>query len=361
MTGLGRSAIRRLRSGIVPSESLEKLSVGYESVTVVIDESLNALSAKGRCTPLFVRGEWGTGKSHMLEFVRTAAARRRIAHVRVDLNARASPLNYPQRFYPWIAESVALCAERGIRAIVEGAFVDESRRKALLQFAWAAESGVLGAALKSIILASRELHSDVLVDGPGWDVVSGVDLAPFDWKRPKALERTAMLARLLRTLGGAGLVIVLDEVETVDQLWNRLSRLGAYQTLGALCRSDATWAVFGVTDRFDRRVQFDLDNRLLIYSQFDEASQFLRTWGAGGYRVVAPPAVTDAHAEQLVDCILVAYRSAYSDAAIDRAEASEVLSAWKRNPSRNPRRLIRALIDTLDARRPLAIQSTGTA
>lgn len=360
MTGLSRSAIRRLRAGIVPPDSLEELSVGYEAVTSVIDESLNALSAKGRCAPLFVRGEWGTGKSHMLEFVRTAAARRRIAHVRVDLNARASPLNYPQRFYPWIAQSVAFGAERGIRSIVERAFVDESRRKALLQFAWAAESGALGAALKSIILASRELHSDVLVDGPGWDVVGGVDLAPFDYKRLKALERIAMLARLLRALGGKGLVIVLDEVETVDQLWNRLSRMGAYQTLGALCRSDATWAVFGVTDRFGRRVQRDLDNGLLVYAPTDDASQFLRTWRASGYRVVAPPAVTDVHAEHLVDCIVGAYRSAYSDAPIDRAEASAVLTAWKRNPSRNPRRLIRTLIDALDARRPLAIELTAT-
>lgn len=360
MTGLGRSAIRRLRSGIVPPESLHELSVGYESITSLIDNSLNALSAKGRCAPLFVRGEWGTGKSHMLEFVRTAAARRGIAHVRVDLNARANPLNYPQRFYPWIAESVALGSERGIRAIVQWAFVDEYRRKALLQFAWATESGVLGAALKSIILASRELHSDVLVDDPGWKVVCGTDLAPYDWKRPKALERAVLLSRLLRTLGGAGLVIVLDEVETVDQLWNKRSRIGAYQTLGALCQSDATWAVFGVTDRFDLCVQRDLANRVLIYSQSDEASQFLRTWGAGGYRVVAPPVVTDIHAERLVDCILGAYSSAYSDAKIDSAVASAVLGAWKRNPGRNPRRLIRTLIDALDAGRPLATEFTGT-
>lgn len=357
MTALGRSAIRRLRSGVVPPESLKELSVGYESITSLIDDSLRSLSAKGRCAPLFVRGEWGTGKSHMLEFVRTAAMRKGIAHVRVDLNARSSPLNYPQRFYPWIAESVALGAERGIRAILQAAFMDESRRRALLQFAWAAESGVLGEALKSIILASRELHSDVLVDVPGWDVVCGIDLASFDWKRPKALERAAMFARLMRAVGGGGLVMVLDELETIDQLWNKRSRLGAYQTLGALCQSDATWTVFGVTDRFDLCIQRDLANRILGYSQSDEASRFLREWGSGTYRMVAPPVVTDVHAKHLVDRIVDAYSAAYADATVDREVGSAVLIAWTRNPSRNPRRLIRALIDSLDAHRPLAMDS----
>jgi hypothetical protein len=278
----------------------------------------------------------------------------------VDLNARTSPLNYPQRFYPWIAESVALGAERGIRAILQAAYAEASRQKALLQFAWAAESGVLGESLRSIILASRELHSDVLVDDRGWGVLCGEDLASFDWKRPKALERVAMFARLMRTVGGGGLVVVLDEVETIDQLWNKRSRLGAYQTIGALCQANATWAVFGVTDRFDLCVQRDLANRILLYSQSEEATKFLKEWGSDGYRVVAPPVVTDVHAKHLVDRIMGAYSAAYADAAIDKSVGLAVLSAWARNPSRNPRRLIRALIDALDARRPLTADSVLT-
>lgn len=91
------------------------------------------------------------------------------------------------------------------------------------------------------------------------DIVLGADLASFDYKRTKTLERIAVLARLLRSIGGSGLVIVLDEAETIDQLWNRFSRTGAYETLGVFCGMEAAWTVFGVTERFHRRVNRDLE------------------------------------------------------------------------------------------------------
>jgi hypothetical protein len=288
-----------------------------------------------------------------LEFVRTTATGRQIASVRIDLNARSAPLNLPQRFYPRIAECVSLGRHLGLRAIIESAFLDEALRKRLLQFAWAPESGVLRSALRTIVLASRALNSDVLIDSPAWETVTGVDLAPFDGKRTKAIERIGSVARLLRALGGGGLVIVLDEAETIDQLWNRLSRMGAYQTLGAFCRLDAVWAVFGVTERFDRSVDDDVERGMLSYAPTVEASEFLRTWRARSYRVAASPAVDDQNAPELVRRIVDLYRSAYPGEEVDDTAAARALDGWRRNPSRNPRRLIRALIDALDESRPL--------
>jgi hypothetical protein len=318
----------------------------------MVDESLNVLSSKGRCPPLFVSGEWGTGKSHMLKFIRGVAAHRGVAHVRVDLNARGEPLNYPQRFYPWLAGSLCLDSARGVRSIVEAAFADPLRRDALLRFSWANESGRLGVALRSIILTSRESGSDMLVDHSEWDVVLGADLASFDYKRTKALERMAALAKLLRTVGGAGLVVVLDEAETIDQLWNRLSRLGAYETLGAFCGMEATWAVFGVTERFQRCVNRDLTNGILSYASTSHAAGFLRAWCDGTFRQIRPPQLSDDHAQELAIRVVQAYEAAYAIRA-DALDVSAVLNTWKANPGRNPRRLIRGIIDALDVRRDL--------
>jgi hypothetical protein len=353
MIGLERASIRRLRSGVVPVAALDQLSVGYGVVKATVGESLQVLAAKGKCAPLFVTGEWGTGKSHMLEFMRSAALARGVAHVRVDLNARGAPLNYPQRFYPWVADSVYLGGSRGLRAIVQRIFTDSDRRDSLLRFSWASESGLLGMALRSIILASREVGSEVLVDHEAWDVVAGTDLAPFDSKRTKALERLAAVAKLLRSVGGAGLVVVLDEAETIDQLWNRLSRMGAYETLGALCRMDAAWAVFGITVRFQRRVERDLANGLLSYAPTSDAERFLRTWRDHGYRQLVPPALTDEEAEDLVGRIVSVYEAAYPIRERAPLDEIRILIKWKSSPGRNPRRLIRSVIDALDARRGL--------
>lgn len=357
MTRFARASIRRLRSGVVPIDDLDALSVGYDDVRAMVEDSFTALRLKGRCAPLFVRGEWGTGKSHLLEFIRGAAIGHGIAHVRVDLNARGAPLNYPQRFYPWIVESICLKQARGLRTIVEDAFAHRERRDGLLRYAWAAESGPLGAALRSIVLASREIGDEVLVDHPAWDVVLGADLAPFDHKRTKTLERLAAVARLLRSVGGAGLVIVLDEAETIDQLWNRLSRLGAFETLGAICKMDAAWAVFGVTARFERSVNRDLDHGLLRYAPTEHATSFLRAWRDGAFRQFQPPAMTDAHADSLATRVIEAYSAAYPTGAEHSASGLEALRTWKANPGRNPRRLIRCIIDALDSRRQLQINA----
>lgn len=355
MNRFDRASIRRLRSGVVPISQLDELSVGYGAVRAAVTESLQILSAKGKCAPLFVTGEWGTGKSHMLEFIRAAALARGIAHVRVDLNARGTPLNYPQRFYPWVSNAVCMGDLQGLRAIVQSAFVDPEHRDSLLKFSWATESGVLGAALRSIILASRELGAEALVDHDAWDVVTGADLAPFDHKRGKALGRLVAVAKLLRSIGGRGLVVVLDEAETIDQLWNRLSRMGAYQTLGALCRMDAAWAVFGITARFERTVDRDLANGLLSYCPTVDADAFLRTWRDHGYRQLAPPALTDEAAKDLVRRLVRVYDSAYPIPDIDPLDETRILVKWKSNPARNPRRLIRSVIDALDARRRLIV------
>ena len=348
-----RATIRRLRSGVVPLDELERLSVGYGDVRRIVTDALSMLAAKGRSPPIFVQGEWGAGKSHMLEFIRATASRRGMAHVRVDLNARDAALNFPQRFYPWFAESVRVGDKSGLRCIIEDSFLDPSKRDALLQFAWASASGTLGGALRAIIMDSRKGGHEYLTDHPSWDTIMGTDLPWADWKRGKALERFGGMALLLRSLGAGGLVAVFDEVETIEQLWNRLSRLAAYETLGTFCTMDAVLAVFSVTGRFDQSVKRDLDRNILYYVSTKPAGEFVKNWRDEKYRIVRPPTLTDANASELEHAVLDTYSAAYPISVEAKDSADEAVALWISNPGRNPRRLIRSIIDALDSKRLL--------
>jgi hypothetical protein len=335
----------------VPVTEIERLSVSYGRIRSIVKTSLATLASNGRCPPLFVQGEWGSGKSHLLEFVRAATSRTGIAHVKIDLNAREAALNHPQRFYPWMAESLMIENRQGLRCIVEDAFSNRTTRDALLQFAWAPASGSFGRALQKIILQSRD--QDCLADDPAWSVILGLDLPWSDSKRAIALERLAATARFLRAIRAGGLVMTFDEVETLDQLWNRLSRAGAYDTLGTVCGMDSAWAVFGVTQRFNNCIRHDLDQGILGCALPGLAGEFLRNWRDASYRIVEPPQLADEDASKLAQLVVETYSAAYPATPVGKARVDDAVAIWRINPARNQRRLIRSVIDALDARRPL--------
>lgn len=90
------------------------------------------------------------------------------------------------------------------------------------------------------------------------------------------------------------------------------------------------------------------------------AANFLRSWRDGRFPQITPPLLTDDDAGELTKRIVRAYEAAYSIGA-DGLDVSDVLKAWKANPGRNPRRLIRSIIDALDARRSLTAASAARA
>jgi hypothetical protein len=195
-----------------------------------------------------------------------------------------------------------------------------------------------------------------LLDDPAWFVLTGGDLAwaDYTYKRDDAIERLGALAQLLRAVGLGGVVLIFDEAETIDQLWNIRSRVGAYTVLGRLSRLPAVWCVFGITARFDRTVGEDLSRiaseRLNLST---EADWFLECWSKGRFRIIVPPAVDRTNAAELANAVGRLYRLAYPSMPVDEKLIRGCLQEWNRNPSQNPRRLIRLLIHRLDVIRPV--------
>jgi hypothetical protein len=141
-----------LRIGVVPEPALERLSVGLGSLSAFVGARLEALKSGRTVRPLFILGEWGTGKSHSLAFIRSMARNLSIGTAAVVLNARSSGLNYPQRFYPTVVDSLHWEDENpGPREALTHSLLDPVNRKRLAEFSESPAAGDLGHQLRSLV------------------------------------------------------------------------------------------------------------------------------------------------------------------------------------------------------------------
>ena len=357
MTQAARVAVRRLRTGIVPSVELERLSVGLGGARNTIENALSALIEGDWPVGLFIRGEWGSGKTHLLSFTRRIAEIRGIPSTGTIINARSSGLTHPQHFYPNLMNNIRANGRIGLRSIILGLLEDDEGRLRLHAFARTSFAGDLREPLLSLCEAWKDQDPIGLEDHHAWRILLGADLswADYAYKRPVTLARISNILFLFRAVGLWGLVIVLDELETIDQLWNIRSRLSAYGVLGQLCRLIGAWCVFGVTERFDRTIAADLDRGALQFDDIDaDAVWFLRSWRKGAFNTLRPPTVDVKNAHTLAAAVAGVYNDAYPDTASDGRIIEHCIKDWSQNPHRNPRRLIRMLIQKFDANRELA-------
>jgi hypothetical protein len=353
-----RVAVRRLRTGIVPDREVERLSVGISDVKVVVDSALSALVAGKWPKSLFVHGEWGSGKTHLLSLTRRLAELRGVPSTGVIVNARGSSLTHPQYFYPLLVGSIRTREEFGLRQIILRALDDDERRVRVQAFAQTTFAGDLRIPLLSLCSAWESRDPIGLEDHEGWRILLGGDLgwADYAYKRTAALARISSLLYLFRAIGLWGLAIALDELETIDQLWNVRSRLASYAVLGQLTRMPGAWCIFGVTKRFERTISADIDKGILQSAEIDKnADWFLRSWVTGYFEAIAPPTVNIDNARKLAEAITRVYREAYPDSVDDVSTAARCVRDWNENPARNPRRLIRMLIQRLDMNRHLEV------
>ena len=354
MTSL-KSSVRRLRAGIVPSQHIEELSVGYDSVRELLLSRLADLETGRPISPLLVQGEWGSGKSHLLEYARAACHALRVAHACVSIDARSHALNYPQYFYPVLARSLECELGTGVHEIARTC-LEGPQAERLRDFVRTSPRSPFTNALLELSLNREREKSLSLIDHPAWTTLGGEDLsfADYSYLRDKALVRLQELAEFSRTLGFGGIVLLFDEAETVDQLWNVRSRMGAYRVFGALCQMRHVWCIFAITKRFRRTVENDIGNGILTRSRLSqEARAFLHAWRTQSLDILQPPTMRPSMATDLVERMISVYSRAHGTNSQSRERLNVCLRDWEANPSANPRTLIRSIIQQLDVGRNL--------
>lgn len=349
-----RAGVRLLRAGSVPDAGIGDLTVGADELIALATSSMSRLAKHGIATPLFINGEWGSGKTHSLRVIRSLAIERGHAAAEAVFNARTCPPSHPQRMMPIMTRSLALGEERGIRSIMRALLRDEKRSAvAIAKSPDKVHADIFQAAQTLQGLARRE-ETALFGTSQAWRILAGSDIAASDYgyRREKALTRLDWMARFLHLNGAAGTVLLLDELETIGQLWNRRSRATAYDVLGALVETPRTWCVFGVTERF-LSIVYD-DARSVVYGDgTPRARRFLDIWRHGNAELVAPPVIDEGDAERLAGAVATLYRRAYPETPDCGTDCRSAFDRWGRDASRNPRRLVRAIVDVCDRARPV--------
>lgn len=237
-----------LRRGTVPETALESFAVGLDSFRSTLEAELEHC-ARGHGRFKAVRGEYGTGKTFFARWFQGLARQRGFATAEVQISETETPLHRLETVYRRLAEHLGTAEEpRGaLRLIVDGWFyaleeeivsrhgaeLDESmliehtntlmrERLGAIERHAPAFGAVLRAYRQAVADGEEEIASGLIAWMSGQPNVSagikrhaGIkgDIDHFG-----ALGFLQGLLVILRDSGFSGLVLVLDEVETLQRV-----------------------------------------------------------------------------------------------------------------------------------------------
>lgn len=224
-----RRMVEAFRLGIVPHQDVEFFTFGREKPIAVLDRALADL-ARGQGGAFMVEGEYGAGKTHLLEYVHHRALASGMAASLVQFDpAEVSP-HRPKRVYREVAHNL-----RYIKDATEHGFRDLLRKATDLDMRDHVFLGPVLAKLRKIDAGQQQ--AEVFwqwVEGESTKEYATERKSPFRVKggqRIPALYDFSTAADLYcnilsgmswmaRELGMRGLVLLVDEAETVTHLWD---------------------------------------------------------------------------------------------------------------------------------------------
>lgn len=241
--------VSALRRGTVPSSGLDALAVGIESFAPTLDEELAAVAA-GRGGFKALRGEYGTGKTFFGRWLQERARARGFAATEVQINETETPLHRLETVYRRLVEHLGTAdtASGAFRGIIDGWFyaleqdvladasVDPNdaaellaRTEALMEARLSTISKTAPAFAAALRTYRRALAAadTMLAEGLiSW--LSGQPNVAASIKRAAGIKGDldhfgatnflVGLLTILRDSGFQGLVMVLDEVETLQRM-----------------------------------------------------------------------------------------------------------------------------------------------
>ncbi|XYI02562.1 BREX system ATP-binding protein BrxD [Sorangium sp. So ce1128] len=250
MTVVPESAtiVNALRSGLVPSRGLEHFATGLDPIVDAVSQELDFV-ATGKGLSKWIRGEYGTGKTFAARYLCARARERRFATAEVQISINDTPLHHLEAVYRRLIERLETAADgpNAFQAVVEGwlyqvgdevmrlrgiseddpgfadateqrledKLADLSRRnpayaQVLRAYHRATHEGDFATAQGLLAWLAGQPHTDrsVLKSAGTKGKVDG----------QASLTFLAGLLQLLRQSGYNGLVVVLDEVETVQRM-----------------------------------------------------------------------------------------------------------------------------------------------
>ncbi|MFS8499067.1 MAG: BREX system ATP-binding protein BrxD [Micromonosporaceae bacterium] len=235
-----REIIDALRRGTVPVSGLDLLAVGVDRFAAALDADLDT-AAGGGSSFKAIRGEYGAGKTFLARWLAERALRRGFAAAEVQVSERETPLHRLETVYRRVAETLRTASypPSAFRQILDGWLFtlesdvsysgDPDAVTALLERRLAAVSAHTPVFAQALRAYRSAVHSGDLATADGlaaW--LGGQPHAGANVRRAAGLRGeldhfAAMgflqgLLIVLRDSGHSGLVLVLDEVETLQRV-----------------------------------------------------------------------------------------------------------------------------------------------
>ncbi|MCK5796319.1 MAG: BREX system ATP-binding protein BrxD [Deltaproteobacteria bacterium] len=243
-----REVVEALRRGTVPRRGLELFAVGMGRLDTAFDEELDAAAA-GRGVFKALRGDFGCGKSFTSRWLQARAQRAGFATAEVQISENDTPLHRLETVYRRAMEALSTreWAKGAFRQLIESWFFsleEEVLANGLSASDPAKLSEAVGLLLEGRLAevsaiqpqfaaALRACHSARVAD----DAASAEGLMAWLMGQPHVaagvkrkagikgdIDHTGAMAFLrglltvLRQTGRAGLLLVLDEVETIQRV-----------------------------------------------------------------------------------------------------------------------------------------------
>lgn len=229
-----REVLAALRRGTVPRNGLDLLAVGLERFEPALDAELESVSGGGAVFKA-VRGEYGSGKTFFSRWLGEHAKRRGMAFAEVQVSETETPLNRLETVYRRVCESLetAEFPPSAFRSVLdswlftlesEGEHVDVLVEKRLAEVS--RRTPAFAAALRGY---RRALHAGDEPTAEGlvaW--LSGQPHVTASIRRAAGVRGDLDhfgafgflqgLLTVLRDSGHPGLLLVLDEVETLQRV-----------------------------------------------------------------------------------------------------------------------------------------------
>lgn len=241
--------IGALRRGTVPNAGLDALAVGIDAFAPTLDEELSTVSS-GRGGFKAVRGEYGTGKTFFGRWLQERARARGFATSEVQINETETPLHRLETIYRRLIERLGTADSHtgAFRSVIDGWFfaleqdvladksIDANDAKLLLERTEALMEAQLAnisqtaPAFSAVLRTYRRALADgdnMLAEGLiSW--LAGQPNVAASVKRAAGVKGELDhfgaanfligLLTILRDSGFSGLVLVLDEVETLQRM-----------------------------------------------------------------------------------------------------------------------------------------------
>jgi len=370
-----RQTMEALRLGVVPAEYVRDYTVGRDETLASIEEILDV---QGGMRVLW--GDYGSGKTHMLDITERIALERGYLTSRVVLDPNEVPPSHPRRLYSAIVERLRYPDDQG-----------HGLEPMLQKLAGSAEhlrpEGHFYSRFFSPFLHALESDDPDLVDwmrdyvdGCNMDVADGnARLARRGWRGQRLLTMSdyrtygRMYTHLLGTVaawaqdaGYKGLFLLFDEVEFVDSLSKQelgyaLEVLKHYAAVTVpredLCFDPEDLYRGGHRVHRDLRLFYRANQPLTVMFALtplpDIEKSFQQIVGSEQYNIPLPP-LGVGHVGELMQRVIRIYLRAYPEMRLKEQDLPLILEGVQRaadDRGSSPRVLVRSLASQLDALR----------